>query len=141
MGFSQNGVIDYRKEYNLFDPIDREIIRVFEREIEEIEARGPIVIMKNTIFERKLFGYEVYLLENNLRIFSREYPSGAIVKQNLGRFQDAEMKKKALDDLRWRRKRVEEEKSSAIESLVNGNEVEAPKEKLKKLKKKMKLNK
>jgi len=123
MGFTKDAV-DYRREYNLDDPVDREIVRVFERELEEFENREPVTVMQGTIFEKKLRGYDLYLLEKRIRIFTRDYPSGAMVRQNLGLYHDLEMKKRAVDNLRFRRKKAEEERNAQFEGTPVGTALE-----------------
>lgn len=103
MGFTQATTYEQRRGYNLADPIDREIVRVFECELEDYEKREPVTVMKGTIFEKKLKGYELYLHSKDLFRYSRQYPAGAIVEMNIGQFRDAEMKKKAVDSLRFNR--------------------------------------
>lgn len=123
MAFTQ-GAVDYRREYNLDDPADRELVRIFEREMEDYESREPFVVMQGTIFEKKLRGFELLLHEKDLYHYSREYPSGAVVRQNLGYFQDLQMKKRALDNLRFRRKKAEEERNQQFEGTPVGEALE-----------------
>jgi len=123
MAFTQ-GAVDYRREYNLDDPADRELVRIFEREMEDYESREPFVVMQGTIFEKKLRGFEILLHEKDLYRYSREYPSGAVVRQNLGIFQDLQMKKRALDNLRFRRKKAEEERNAQFAGTPVGTALE-----------------
>lgn len=123
MAFTQNAV-DYRREYNLDDPADRELVRIFEREMEEYESKEPLVVMGGTIFEKKLRGFDLYLHDHDLFRYSRDYPSGAVVRQHLGIFQDVQMKKRALDNLRFRRRKAEEERNRQFEGTPVGTALE-----------------
>lgn len=153
MGFQKKESVLYTTEYNLDDPVDRELIRIFECELEEFAKREPMTILHGTILERKISGYELYLHENNLFRYSPAYPNGAIV--NVGLYRDVEKKRRALESLKYRRRLAGEEKARQLEGTVVGKVAEMlggkvvdldPETKLKKLKvkkakvaKKMKL--
>jgi hypothetical protein len=117
MGFQQNQA-STKTEYDLDDSVDREIIRYFERELEQYENRDPIIVLENTIFERKLQGFELYLHENNLLRYSKEYPCGAVVRSNLSLYNETMMKRRALQILRDRRKFREEQDSVKGKALA-----------------------
>lgn len=118
MGFSQQqtGI----RDFDLQDKVDRQIIREFEAELEKYEAREPIVVMQNTIFEKKLFGYDILLHEQGLLSYTNKYPNGAVSWPKLHIFQETERKKKAVDRLRWGRKEAQEDERRRLQGTPIG---------------------
>lgn len=123
MGFSQGQV--HEAQYNLDDPVERDIIKTFESELEVYEGKKPITVMQGTIFEKKIGGYELYLHEKDLFRYTRKYPNGAVVAENIGLYRDAEKRKRAVDSLRYRRKLAQDEENRRFEGTVVGQALEA----------------
>lgn len=142
MGFSKTETTQYSTEYNLDDPVDRELIRIFESELEAFAEREPVTILHGTILERKISGYQLYLHEHNLFRYSLPYPNGAIVSANVGLYRDVEKKRRALENLKYRRilardahmKQLEGTEVGKAAEMLGGEVVDLdPETKLKKL--------
>lgn len=121
MGFSQNNNVH---NFDLKDKVDRQIIREFELELEKYEAREPITVMQGTIFEKKLHGYDILLHEQGLLSYTNKYPNGAVSWPKLHIFQETELKKKAVDRLRWGRREAQEDEWRRMQGTPVGDAME-----------------
>lgn len=99
MAFDKTPVLTVgsRTEYDLDNDADRELIKIFERDIE------PFLSKKVELFGRRLSKIEVYFKEKGLMRYSEKYPRGAVVGNKLVEFNEASMKWQALQKL-WDRR-------------------------------------
>lgn len=115
MGFTKTFVVS-REDYDLDNPNDRAEVRRFEKELEPFHQR------KVTVLGRELSGFNLFLHENQLFRYSKPYPLGAVVFQNISSYRDALAKYRALSKLRDRREyagKQEEESANLLAQAVD----------------------
>ena len=92
---------------------DLRIIRDFEEELMPFMARNV------TVMGKVLTGFELYLHDNALFRYSRRYPCGAVVWNNLDGFHHAQRKWRGLTELQRRRDLAEKHEKTQQEQFVN----------------------
>lgn len=91
---------------------DLRIIRDFEEELMPFMARNV------TVMGKVLTGFELYLHENALFRYSRRYPCGAVVWNNLDGFHHAQRKWRGLNELIRRREIAQMHDSDAAQKFI-----------------------
>lgn len=121
MGFDKKqkkqGVVADRTCFRLEYADDRRRVREFEAELEEYENRSAVIPNTFATTKNPLSGFELYLHEKGLLVYTRKYPGGAI--RDVEGYRMAKMKFSALQKLRGRRE------------YANAQEVEAAKARVK----------
>lgn len=96
-------------DLNIYDPFDKKIILDFEN---ELKAKYNRIIQIGDIV---LSWFSLYLHENNLFVYSKKYPNGAVVMSNLEAYRYARKKKKGLDALLYARElAIKREKEASL---------------------------
>ncbi|NTW29812.1 MAG: hypothetical protein HGA33_00865 [Candidatus Moranbacteria bacterium] len=118
MAFSKPKLTVERVGYDLDDAHDREIITSFEKTLENDFNHREVVVPKTAAEKYPLRGYELYLHEKGIYVFSKEYPFGAV--RDPIAYADTIKKWSALQTLRNRRTFAQRQETERMESLVNG---------------------
>lgn len=105
-----------RDGYDLDNAHDREIITNFEKTLEEGYNHREVVIPKTAAEKYPLRGYELYLHEQEIYVFSKAYPFGAV--RDPIKYADTITKWSALQTLRNRRKYAQDREEDRIASLA-----------------------
>lgn len=95
-----------RTSYNIEDAADRELIKMFERDI------TPFLSVKKECFGKVLSKIEVYMCEKGLMKYNEKYPYGCVVGNRISEFNEVSMKWQALQ-LLWDRREYAKKKGQA----------------------------
>jgi len=116
MAFKKPSLTVERNGYDLDNPHDREIITNFEKILEEGYNHREVVVPKTAAEKHPLRGYELYLHANEIFVYSKEYPFGAV--RDPIKYADTIKKWSALRLLRSRRKFAQDREEDRIASLA-----------------------
>lgn len=98
------------KEFSLDDRNDVFVIKGFEKDLNDCCNRSV------NVFGKEISGFNLYLHENNLFVYSKQYPCGAI--RNLEGYRYATKKMSALNELLYRREYMAKNELERINQLT-----------------------
>lgn len=108
MAFDKTPVLTVgsRTGYDIDNDADRELIKMFERDI------TPFLSVKKECFGKVLSKIEVYMCEKGLMKYNEKYPYGCVVGNRISEFNEVSMKWQALQ-LLWDRREYAKKKGQA----------------------------
>jgi hypothetical protein len=106
--------VQQKESYDIYNSQDKSEILNFEKELKPYTERSFPVM------GRTLKGFELYLHENGMFVYSVRYPEGAVRMDKLEEYRIATMKYQALTKLWDLRRKAEEKEAERHQSLFAG---------------------
>lgn len=103
--------VSQRERFDIYNQSDEREVLCFEEELK------PYCERSLTVFGKVLKGFELYLHENGMLVYSVRYPDGAVRMNNLEAYRLADMKYRALTELWDRRQKAEQKERERIQTL------------------------
>lgn len=103
--------VSQRERYNIYDPIDKNQILSFEKELK------PYLSRQLNIFGKVLKGIDLYFHKKGMFSYSPRYKEGAVIMERLEEYRLANLKYQALRVLQDMRDKAEAKERERIQTL------------------------